>query len=173
MEITKWTGMTTSHPACQKSGLSHIRFAVNLHQYNPIAQRAALDYFSSVTHNNPALNRSIFLFEGYSVQGVKSVPSYSSAFPDREANILVASDAIHEPGDPQLEAEAYQFGKTLRDIVFQGIGRQYMYSYVNYAAGDEGPQSWYGYEPWRLQRLQALKAKYDPDHRFRFYAPVA
>jgi hypothetical protein len=27
-------------------------------------------------------------------------------------------------------------------------------------------------EPWRLERLRGLKQKYDPDNRFRFFAPI-
>ena len=172
-DIAKWTDMATDSPPCQKAGLSHIRFPVDLQQYNPIAQRDAFDHFSSVTHVNTALNNSLFLFEGYSVQGVQSIPSDSTAFPHREANLLVAPVVTHEPGDKRLEAEALQFGETLREIIFQGSGEREMYSYVNYASGNEGPQSWYGYEPWRLEKLRVLKEKYDPDDRFSFYAPFA
>jgi len=47
-----------------------------------------------------------------------------------------------------------------------------MHAYVNYAHGDENLQELYGYEPWRLARLEALKSKYDPYRRFDFYSPV-
>ena len=45
-------------------------------------------------------------------------------------------------------------------------------TYLNYATGDESLESMYGYEPWRLQRLRDLKAKYDPKNRFRYYNPI-
>ena len=46
-------------------------------------------------------------------------------------------------------------------------------TYVNYAFGDEPIESMYGYEPWRLQRLIALKKKYDPKNAFRYYNPIS
>lgn len=170
-DIVQWTEMATGSPICQKTGKYYIRFPVDLHQYNPIAQRAAFNHFSNITHINKALNGSTCVFEGYSVHGVKSIPSSSTAFPHRAANILAAPAAIYEAGDEGLEAEAFQFGNQLREMLFQGSGQKEMYSYVNYAAGNEGPRSWYGHEPWRLEKLQTLKAKYDPDHRLNFYAP--
>jgi hypothetical protein len=47
-------------------------------------------------------------------------------------------------------------------------------TYVNYVQGHEWEtlESIYGYEPWRLDRLRSLKAVYDPENRFRFYAPI-
>ncbi|EJT81181.1 hypothetical protein GGTG_01165 [Gaeumannomyces tritici R3-111a-1] len=45
-------------------------------------------------------------------------------------------------------------------------------SYVNYANGDEPLEPMYGYEPWRLQRLRALKRQYDPHGRFSYYNPI-
>jgi hypothetical protein len=44
--------------------------------------------------------------------------------------------------------------------------------YVNYAHGDEKPQSYYGYEDWRLKRLNGLKKQYDPQCRFGGYMPL-
>ena len=50
-------------------------------------------------------------------------------------------------------------------------GRQ-LNAYVNYAFGDETQEEVYGYEPWRLERLRALKKKYDPLGGFNFYEPI-
>jgi FAD/FMN-containing dehydrogenase len=47
------------------------------------------------------------------------------------------------------------------------------HSYVNYAHGDEKLESLYGYEPWRLEKLRALKKEYDPKGKFSFYAPIS
>lgn len=45
-------------------------------------------------------------------------------------------------------------------------------TYVNYAAGHESLESMYGYESWRLERLRALKAQYDPLNGFAYYNPI-
>lgn len=50
-------------------------------------------------------------------------------------------------------------------------GYDKLYLYMNYAKV-EPVQSYYGYEPWRLQRLQQLKKKYDPLNRFFGYHPI-
>lgn len=47
-----------------------------------------------------------------------------------------------------------------------------MHTYVNYAHGDETLQELYGYEAWRVSRLESLKSKYDPKGHFSFYAPI-
>jgi hypothetical protein len=138
-DIPNWIDMMRGSPVCQKVGLSHIRFPVDSQQYNPDAQRAAFNYFSSATHPNIVLNESIIFSEAYSVQGVRAIPSVTPAFPHREANLLVAPVAIHEPGIKGLGAEAFKLGENSREIIFQGSGHKEMYSYVNYAASNKGP----------------------------------
>jgi FAD/FMN-containing dehydrogenase len=43
---------------------------------------------------------------------------------------------------------------------------------VNYATGDETLKQVYGYDEWRLEKLRALKAKWDPEGRFNHYHPI-
>jgi hypothetical protein len=50
-------------------------------------------------------------------------------------------------------------------------GRQPV-SYVNYGSGRESVEATYGYEPWRLERLRGLKAKYDPENKFAYFGPI-
>lgn len=45
-------------------------------------------------------------------------------------------------------------------------------TYINYAVGNEPLESIYGYDG-QLPKLRALKAKYDPQNKFRWYNPVA
>lgn len=44
--------------------------------------------------------------------------------------------------------------------------------YMNYAQGTEGLGALYGYEEWRLERLKALKKKYDPEGVFSGYHAI-
>ncbi|KAL1969230.1 hypothetical protein VTN77DRAFT_484 [Rasamsonia byssochlamydoides] len=172
-DLAAWTSNANESPPCQKAGLVNIRFPVNMQRYNVTTQRLAFDTFSTIAHQTPALNNSLFLFEGYAVQGVQAIPAESTAFPHREDNLIVAPLIIYAPAGPALDAEAIAFGRGLRQIIFTGSGETELHAYVNYAFGDERPQDWYGYEPWRIERLTALKEKYDPERRFNFFAPFA
>lgn len=64
--------------------------------------------------------------------------------------------------------------KDAWDIWVEGESTNEPATYVNYATGKsfESLESVYGYEPWRLVRLHELKAKYDPQNRFRYYVPI-
>ena len=170
-DIPEWTSNAETSLPCQHAGLANARFPVDLQTYDPPSQRLAFDIFSNFTQKFPAFNNSLFLFEGYSLQGVQNIESDSTAFPHREGNLLVAPLIIYEPGDKAREAQGIRFGEYLRQIVYHGSGQDRMFSYVNYALGNEGPEAWYGYEGWRLERLRGLKDKYDPERRFNFYAP--
>jgi hypothetical protein len=147
---------------------------VNLQTYNIPAQRAVFDLFAKTTKETPQFNGSLFLFEGYSLEGVQAIPADSTAFSQRAAHLLVAPLIIYQddPTNPSLDTEAKAFGEELRQTLFKASGQSQMQSYVNYAFGDEGLEAWYGSESWRISKLRSLKAKYDPHGKFSFYAPI-
>jgi hypothetical protein len=171
-DLASWTGNSNDSPVCQNAGLTSLRFPVDLQSYDPAAQRKVFDTFASVTHQQSEFYNSLFLFEGFSLQGVQAIPADSTAFPHRQGNLLVSPVVIYAPAGASLDRKAKDFGEQLRNIVFDASGQQELYAYVNYAYGDEGQKSWYGYESWRQTRLQTLKRKYDPQGRFSFYAPI-
>jgi hypothetical protein len=173
-ELSKMTGLDESAPASKKIGLSYIRFPVNVQNYNIKAQREAFDIFASVTKENPEFGQSFFMFEGYSLDAVKSIPDESTAFPHRQDSIIAFPIVVYanKLADPALDAKALAFGEKLRQIIWSGSGQSELHAYVNYGNGTEKPENWYGYEPWRLQKLAALKKRYDPQGKFKFYAPV-
>ncbi|GAW23817.1 hypothetical protein ANO14919_133940 [Xylariales sp. No.14919] len=173
LDVPRWLGWDSDAPSCQNSGLANTRFPIDIRSYNVQAIRKAYDLFADVTQKIPELNGSRFLFEGYSLQGVKAVPGESTAYAFREDNLLVAPVISWTPSGPDIARKATDFGKRLRQIIYEGTGRSELHSYVNYAFGDETPQNWYGYERQRQQRLLGLKNKYDPDRKFSFYAPIA
>ena len=86
---------------------------------------------------------------------------------------LNSSFAPVYPANHTLDVIADTYGKQARGVLHAGDapGRP-LNTYVNYASTDETPEQMYGYEPWRLAKLRALKEKYDPKGRFNFYAPV-
>lgn len=71
--------------------------------------------------------------------------------------------------NPALDAEAIAWASQTRDIFNKGQPKRKLTTYTNYAFGDESLESQYGYEPWRLQKLRALKKAYDPQNKFGFY----
>ena len=80
---------------------------------------------------------------------------------------------MYQPGRIELDETAAAFGREARRIVYEGSRREDMHTEVNYALGDEGARSWYGYEQWRQDRLADLKRRYDPRGVFSYYAPIS
>ena len=172
-KLAAWTSNGEKDPPCQKAGFVNTRFPIDLEVYDVPAQRKVYNDFAAGLKATPALNNSLFLFEGYSLQGVKAVPADSTAFPFRQNNLLVAPLIIYSPAGKDLDKKAEKLGESLRQTLFKASGKKELQTYVNYAFGNENTKNWYGYEKWRQDRLLALKNKYDPDRKFSFYAPIA
>lgn len=75
--------------------------------------------------------------------------------------------------EPTLDTLAISWARQIRDLMQSGQPGRKLNAYVNYAFGEESQQEVYGYEQWRLERLQGLKRKYDPMGRFNFYESIA
>lgn len=172
-DLARWTNIALDNPPCQKAGLANPRFPTYLERYNVEAQRQAYDAFAAGVKGDSPFSAAIFMFEAYPVQGVRAVDSSSTAFAFRGDSLLAAPLITYAPAGAELDRQAAELGSRLREIVHRGSGREELHAYVNYAFGNEAPQNWYGYEPWRQDRLAALKTKYDPEGRFSFFGPVA
>ncbi|KAJ4358246.1 uncharacterized protein N0V89_002826 [Didymosphaeria variabile] len=174
-ELPGWIGWANAAATCQNSGLANTRFPIELQKYNVIAQRRVHDLLRSTMNEVPALNRSIILFEGYSQQGVKAIPSQDSAYPFRGSNLLVSPVVRFNENGEELTRKAKTLGEALRDILHEGEDNRHNIkrTYVNYAFGTESVEEIYGNEFWRQEKLLALKKKYDPDGKFSFYAPIS
>lgn len=172
-DLAGWTGIAMDSPPCQVAGLANPRFPIYLDAYDVEAQRKAYDVFAQATHDNAEFANSLFMFEAYSTQGVGQVPDASTAFAYRGDRLLTAPLITYEPAGAERDKKAAALGQRLRSILHEASGRRDMHAYVNYAYGDETPQQWYGSAKWRQDKLRGLKAKYDPEGRFSFYAPLA
>lgn len=168
--LPKITVSANDDPPCQRRGVA-MSFPIDLKSYNVPALRLVYDAFSDIMQRVPAFNESVFLLEGYSVQGVQAVPAATTAFPHRSQNLLL-SPVIYYQVNSSLDAQAEEFGRYSRSLLKAGSGSPEQHSYVNYAHGDESLEEVYGYEPWRLQKLRWLKKKYDPKNNFGFYEPI-
>ncbi|KAK7398253.1 hypothetical protein QQX98_012366 [Neonectria punicea] len=173
IDLAKWVGVTTTDIPCQKTGAMNPRFPIYLETYNVAAQKKAYEFFAENVRGSSVFNNSLVTFDGYSMEGVQSIDSKSTAFAYRDQHILIGPLITYTPGDAELDDKAAKLGKQIRQILHEGSGREHVPAYVNYAFGDEGPEQWYGSESWRQSRLQSLKSKYDPEGLFSFYAPIA
>lgn len=88
-----------------------------------------------------------------------------------DVRIRLAHSHTYNPNS-SLDAEAIAIGKQITQLWADGQPHRQQHTYVNYAFGDEPLEQMYGDEPWRLKKLRAIKAKYDPDNAFRFYNPI-
>jgi hypothetical protein len=173
-DLAAWTGIALDSPPCQDFGLNNPRFPIYTHTYNTTAQKQAYDvYATAVGGADSPYTNSIFMFENYASGGVRARNPTTTAFAFRDANILVAPLIIYASTGREEDERVKALGTRLRDIIRQGTGSAELHAYVNYAYGDEGSRSWYGYEEWRREKLGMLKRKYDPWGRFSFYGPVA
>lgn len=118
----------------------------------------------------PSLNQTVVLLEGYATNRVSAIPSDSTAYPNREGQLLLSPFMTYERNE-SLDAEAWEVEGRIRDVMAKGTGEPRK-AYVNYARGDETVEELYGPEEWRLERLRGLKREYDPFGKFNFFAPI-
>ena len=72
--------------------------------------------------------------------------------------------------------QANAAGEQIRALFNDGRDRKDdwpPHSYVNYADGVESLEAMYGYDAWRLAKLKQLKRDYDPENKFKWYAPIS
>ncbi|KAI0467422.1 hypothetical protein F4859DRAFT_525339 [Xylaria cf. heliscus] len=140
-------------------------------EYNVTAERELYNVFNDYANRYPELEGSV-THEGYSNAAMRFVASEDSAYPWREYNHNNVVNVLVPPEYANLTGVANQWAADIRDVWNAGQPGVLAVNYVNYANGSEPLTSIYGYEDWRLERLIALKAAYDPLNRFRFYNPI-
>ncbi|KAL4912490.1 hypothetical protein BDW62DRAFT_216289 [Aspergillus aurantiobrunneus] len=154
-DIPMWINTNLNSKGCLRE-LDKARFPISFPRYDIQAQRELFDAFAEGVADDSPFNTSVVLLEQYSGQGVEAAPRESTAFAHRDDLLLLAPVIAYRPDTPEAHSQAEEFGNQLRDILLKGSGSDELHAYVNYAAGNEGPESWYGYEPWRLEKLQEV-----------------
>lgn len=174
-------------------------YSMNLAYFNLTTMREGLDSFSSFVKSHPSTAMSGIIFEVFGQQGVLSVDSDASAYPHRKQDailVLMQFQWSNEADTADIEAygplwranltktSGYTASMHRNNGDWDGRGRgrgcdtapkaeeEHLFVYQNYAHGDEPLESLYGYEAWRLERLRALKRKYDPLNRFKAYHDI-
>ncbi|KAF5620203.1 fad binding domain protein [Fusarium sp. NRRL 52700] len=148
--------------------------SVMLQTWNITTERQLYNHFMRNVALYPELAATARLYyEGYAHQGVQAIDSASTAYPHRD-EYHIAFFATVVPEGSNLLSPAEKWTREARDMWYAGAPTRKPATYVNYASGNkyESLKEIYGYEPWRLARLRKLKAKYDPNNRFRFYVPI-
>lgn len=164
--------------------MSAMLFGVSLERWNVVGLRTALSLFNGLP--NALKDTSIVLLEAYATNHVMTIPGSSTAYPDRFNQVLLSPMFMYTPpssskkkknassvDDEEIIGDEVVagYGARIRSALLQGSG-QPLHTYVNYAHGDESLEALYGYEAWRIRKLRKLKAEYDPEDRFGFYAPI-
>lgn len=164
----KLAGSDLAGVNCEK-GYGRQTWPVDLVEWNTANLRKVINIFAELP--GTGLDLSAMLLEAYSSNGVKNVDADSTAYPLRESNILAAPTFTYDATNATLDALATSYGLKVRDAMLSNTNLK-LGAYVNYAIGDESNEAVYGYEPWRLQKLKALKREYDPKGRFGFFEGI-
>ncbi|KAJ8132692.1 hypothetical protein O1611_g929 [Lasiodiplodia mahajangana] len=170
-EIPHMQGTGLEDPLCDP-GFEHVVGQTSTFVWNVTTQRQIYDLYNKKVQAQPLLNNTVVAMEGYSTEGVKAGNPSASAFPWRNSYNHLAFISISYAPNPSLDQFALQWRNETRALWNAGNPGRQPVNYVNYAWGDEPVESVYGYEPWRLERLRSLKARYDPLGRFTYYNPI-
>ncbi|TGJ82161.1 hypothetical protein E0Z10_g6610 [Xylaria hypoxylon] len=160
----------TDSASASCSSQPYIGASANLQTYNVTAQRQLYNLFVKNAALEPEIGANARLYyEGFSSLGSQAISAASTAFPHRDEYLPVY---FITPVPTGKESAATAWAYASRDLWNKGQPQRRPTTYVNFAAGDESLEMIYGHESWRLQRLRSLKAKYDPNNRFRWYNPI-
>ncbi|KAI3327600.1 FAD-binding domain-containing protein [Xylariaceae sp. AK1471] len=170
-ELAAVQGTVEDSPGCDSAPF--VIGSNMLINYNVTVERQIYDLFNKYVARYPGIGNAVsIIHEGYATKAVHEIPSDSTAYPHREDNHLVVFLGALLNGTQ--ETPMRQWAKETHDLWTAGKPSRRSDIYVNYASGSsyESLESIYGYESWRLPKLRALKAKYDPHNRFGYYAPI-
>ena len=163
-------GYGMSDPICQH-GSVHSTSTAFLRVYNLTAERLIYESFMQRAAQDADLAAGTsIMHEGYSTEGVEAVDPAGSAYPFRADRHLMLFNAVVP--HPDNEKAAWAWAAEVRDQWNAGQPNRSVDAYINYATGLETLEEHYGHESWRIERLRRLKARYDPNNRFRYYNPI-
>jgi hypothetical protein len=172
--IATATGIGINDPACQKDPSSAGgTFSAQISHLSPAAFQDVFNFLNNtawpVSQENPNWSTSA-VWEVYPQQGVRKTADAETAYPWRHKPITAAFSTRFPSNVTAAEEERLrelgEQGRALINKAEEDLG-----VYVNYAHGDEGAEAQYG-RGARLQKVLALKKKYDPKGILSGYNPV-
>lgn len=145
---------------------------VSLPQWQPTALRAAYNIFSNYSLD-PRFSTAVILLENYGMEGVYAVNPNSTALSlDERVNPIMTTPIIWYDGNStETHADALELVSQVKDALYIGDDSP-RHAYVNYAIGSESVKEMYGWEDWRIEKLEALKSQWDPYNAFAYYNPL-
>ncbi|KAJ5981177.1 hypothetical protein N7522_013598 [Penicillium canescens] len=140
-------------------------------RWDPPAMRESYNIFADLVAIE-TYNTSTFIFESYGRKGVRDFPDDLNAVAPEERNKhnMLAAFLFWSGNNETDLTVARDFGERLQVASRNG---EIAHSYVNYAIGGEELPQVYGRDVDRIEKLQAIKAKFDPYNKFGFYASLA
>ncbi|KAF7195617.1 FAD-linked oxidoreductase alt4 [Pseudocercospora fuligena] len=134
-------------------------------------------FFESIKYMNEKwAGKGFFgaMFECLPNHETRELPDNETAFPWRHGTdhfLMMTATPLNL--DDREDFEGWLDMWKQKFIEVSGYGR--LQQYVNYGnttcTTEDPPEAMYGYEPWRLEKLRALKRRYDPDNVFCHYQP--
>ncbi|KAL1863002.1 FAD-linked oxidoreductase alt4 [Diaporthe australafricana] len=174
---TTYNGMNKilSKPEVWSRAPNKMMGAVSIEKFDLPTTKA---FFESLkTMNEKWAGKGLFgaMFECLPHHKTRAIPDDSTAFPWRwGTNHFLMMTATPFNMDDRDAFEKYLDEWKRKYISVSGYGR--LQQYVNYgnttSTMPDPPDALYGYEPWRLETLRALKKLYDPENVFRWYQPL-
>ncbi|KAI0601615.1 FAD binding domain-containing protein [Biscogniauxia sp. FL1348] len=158
--------------ACNE-GYSYNVYTANMRHFDLAQQRELLDSYQEFVRENPLAVGTLLFYEIFGQKAVIEAPAEETSAGNRDyANVLAILQTTYtdEAVAPAADAWAHRWRDQL--VLPQHSGYDIESVYMNYAHGDEPLEAMYGWEPWRLQRLRSLKARYDPHGFFNHYNSV-
>ncbi|KAI1735659.1 FAD binding domain-containing protein [Xylaria scruposa] len=159
-EVVPYNEWNAGSDALCKRGDFKPGFAAGFQHMIPSTWRQIWDAYVAFQKLPGAASTGVLL-EAYDLTKARSVPSSSSAFPNR--NVRFNAFAIPWYTNSSLDAQAAEFGNKVRDLLRVTSGLPRNQTYINFGYGDEALDVVYGDN---VPRLQSIKKRYDPKDVF-------
>ncbi|KAL8669474.1 MAG: hypothetical protein Q9168_005936 [Polycauliona sp. 1 TL-2023] len=146
-------------------------YAANVKSYDIPTMRTFFDDWKRMNAEYDGHAQVTAMFESFPQQGVRAKNNDATAYPWREGSdhFLLLEVGAKDHSNEEIYDE---FLSKNQDAWIKTSGYGRLQQYVNYGHGSKDPpEALYGYEPWRLERLRALKRQLDPEGLFNAYQP--
>ena len=146
-------------------------YAANVKSYDIPTMRYFFDDWKEMNEKYDGNAMFSVMFETFPQQGVRAKKHDATAYPWRDGSdhflMMEAGSKDHSN-----EGVFDEFLSRHQDAWIKTSGYGRLQQYINYGHGSKDhPEALYGYEPWRLERLRALKEQLDPEGWFNGYQP--